>query len=120
VSEQTLALNRQFGVYVLVAYSSGDFGKGGGTYVAFDANTGDLKAWSGSGGDGAGQIISRWLYWLHMAAVFGPPMQIFVCIMGLLITMLSVTGVTIWWKKRRARKFSKAQRGVAAAEVAAE
>jgi uncharacterized iron-regulated membrane protein len=46
--------------------------------------------------EGAGQIISRWLDWLHMAQVFGLPMQIFVCIMGLVITTLSVTGDTIW------------------------
>jgi len=30
-----------------------------------------------------------------MAQVFGLPMQIFVCIMGLVITALSVTGVYI-------------------------
>jgi uncharacterized iron-regulated membrane protein len=41
-----------------------------------------------------------------MARVFGVPYQIFVFVLGLLITMLSVTGVYIWWKKRRARKFS--------------
>jgi len=47
-------------------------------------------------------------------------MQVFVCIMGLVITALSVTGVYIWWKKRRAQKFSKAHRGAVAAEAAAE
>ncbi len=119
-SERILALNRQLGVYVMVVRDSGDFSKGGGAYVVFDANTGELKASSGSGTDGAGQIISRWLYWLHMAQVFGLPYQIFVCAMGLVITALSVTGVIIWWKKRRARKFSKARRGEAAAEVASE
>jgi uncharacterized iron-regulated membrane protein len=31
-------------------------------------------------------------------------MKIFVCMMGLVITMLSVTGVYIWFKKRRAAK----------------
>jgi uncharacterized iron-regulated membrane protein len=38
-----------------------------------------------------------------MANVFGLPYRIFVCILGLVIAMLSVTGVYIWWKKRRAR-----------------
>ena len=56
---------------------------------------------------------------LHMANVFGLPYRIFVCALGILITMLSVTGVYIWWKKRRAQKFSKAHRGaMALAEVA--
>ena len=49
------------------------------------------------------------------------PYRIFVCVLGLLITMLAVTGVYIWWKKRRARKYSASRRGEAAdaEEVAA-
>lgn len=48
--------------------------------------------------------ITAWVTMLHMAKVFGLPMKIFVCFMGLVITMLSVTGVYIWWKKRRVAK----------------
>ncbi len=84
--------------------------KFGVTTIVFDANTGELNAESGPGSDGAGLIITRWLFWLHMAQVFGLPMQIFVCAMALLIVALSVTGVYIWWKKRRARKFSATRR----------
>jgi len=50
------------------------------------------------------------------------PYRIFVCGLGLVIVMLSVTGVYIWWKKRQARNFSKTHR-VATADsetVAAE
>ena len=56
-----------------------------------------------------------------MAPVFGLPMH-FRFRHRACYTSLSVTGVYIWWKKRRARKFSKAHRGVAAGveEVAAE
>jgi uncharacterized iron-regulated membrane protein len=46
--------------------------------------------------------ISSWLSMLHMAKIFGLPMKIFVCFMGLVITLLSMTGVYIWWKKHRA------------------
>jgi uncharacterized iron-regulated membrane protein len=38
---------------------------------------------------------------LHMANVWGLPYKIFVCVLGLVIVMLSATGVLIWWKKRR-------------------
>ena len=48
--------------------------------------------------------MSAWLVWLHVAAVFGLPMQIFVCAMGFVITALCVTGVYVWWKKRNARR----------------
>ncbi|WP_018267559.1 PepSY-associated TM helix domain-containing protein [Methylosinus sp. LW4] len=54
-------------------------------------------------------IVDRWLVALHVAGVFGLPYKIFVCILGLVVAMLSATGVYIWWKKRRARRFRKKQ-----------
>jgi uncharacterized iron-regulated membrane protein len=81
--------------------------KGGGTYVMFDGNTGALRALYQPTGERAGNTVESWLYALHMARVFGRPYQIFVCVLGLLITMLSVTGVYIWLKKRNARRISQ-------------
>lgn len=52
-------------------------------------------------------IIDRWLSALHTAHVFGLPYKVFVCVLGLIVAMLSVTGVYIWWKKRKARRFHK-------------
>ena len=54
-------------------------------------------------GEHSGNTVSEWLRALHTADVFGLPYRIFVCVLGLIITMLSVTGVYIWWKKRKAR-----------------
>ncbi len=54
-------------------------------------------------GEHSGNTVSNWLRALHRADVFGLPYRIFVCVLGLIITMLSVTGVYIWWKKRKAR-----------------
>ena len=36
-----------------------------------------------------------------MAALGGWPVQLLICVMGLVVTMLSVTGVLVWLKKRR-------------------
>ncbi|WP_400770585.1 PepSY-associated TM helix domain-containing protein [Methylosinus sporium] len=52
-------------------------------------------------------IVDQWLVALHVASVFGLPYKIFVCVLGLVIAMLSATGVYIWWKKRKARRFRK-------------
>ncbi len=79
--------------------------KGGGTYVTFDADSGALIQLSLPTGEHLGNTIESWLYVLHMARVFGLPYRIFVCALGLVIAMLSATGVYIWWKKRRARSF---------------
>ena len=65
-------------------------------------------------GQHSGNTISAWLYALHMGDVFGLPYRIFVCVLGLVIAMLSVTGVYIWWKKRKARVRAASQRGPSA------
>ncbi|ARN83890.1 PepSY-associated TM helix domain-containing protein [Methylocystis bryophila] len=103
--EQALSLDRDSGVYTLSARSSGDFIKSWMTYVSFDADSGDLReaSFPGDLSKNTGDEITSWLIWLHMAAVFGLAMQILVCVMGLVITALCITGVYIWWKKRRAR-----------------
>lgn len=73
--------------------------------VIFDANSGELLRIDGEntgpGNERAGDFVTRWLLDLHMARVWGLPFRIFVCAMGLVVTALSVTGVIIWWRKRR-------------------
>lgn len=51
----------------------------------------------------AGDFVTRWLLDLHMAKVWGLPYRIFVCVMGIVVAALSITGVVIWWRKRRGR-----------------
>jgi len=77
--------------------------KGGGTSVVFDGDTGELRELSRPTGERLGNTIESWLYALHMARIFGRPYQVLVCITGLLVAMLSVTGVYIWLRKRAAR-----------------
>jgi uncharacterized iron-regulated membrane protein len=80
--------------------------KGGSTSIMFDGDTGELIRLFRPTGEHAGNTVESWLYALHMARVFGAPFQITVCVVGLLITMLAVTGILIWLRKRRARLIS--------------
>lgn len=99
-----LRLDRSRGVYAYVVRSSGDVqDKRGRTSIYFDADTGELKLLLLPTGQFSGNTVTSWLIALHEANVFGLPYRIFVSVLGLVITMLSVTGVYIWWKKRRAR-----------------
>ena len=82
-----------------------------GAQVNFDARTGQLNHVLLPRNQYAGNTVSNWLYALHMGNVFGLPYRIFVCILGLIITMLSITGVYIWWKKRQARRISQSNIG---------
>ncbi len=92
------------GSYGYVVRSSRDIrDKLGLTMINFDADTGELISFETPTGEHSGNTVTTWLRALHMADVFGLPYRIFVCVLGLIITMLSVTGVYIWWKKRKAR-----------------
>lgn len=74
------------------------------TQLSFDGNSGALKYVLLPSGQHSGNTVANWLYALHMANVFGLPYRIFVSAFGLSIVMLSVTGVIIWLKKRRASR----------------
>ena len=54
-----------------------------------------------------GDLVDGWLKALHFATVFGLPYRIIVCAIGIIITLLSVTGIYLWWKKRKARRISQ-------------
>ena len=77
--------------------------KGGGTAVLFDGDTGALRQFSQPTGEHSGNTVESWLYALHMARVFGRPYQVLVSLFGLVTALLSITGVLIWWRKRRHR-----------------
>lgn len=77
--------------------------KGGSTSVMFDGDTGALRYLWQPTGLHSGNTVESWLYALHMTRVFGRAYQVFVCLLGVLVATLSVTGVYIWWKKRNGR-----------------
>jgi uncharacterized iron-regulated membrane protein len=99
----TLSYFAEIGAYVYEVRGSHDLfdraPKGGSTFVMFDGDTGALRTVSEPTGEHAGNTIESWLYALHMARVFGLGYQIFVCLLGLVVALLSVTGVYIWYKK---------------------
>lgn len=70
-----------------------------GTAICFDGDSGRFGGLLLPTGENLGLTLSMWLFALHMAKVWGLPFQIFVCTMGLMVAMLSVTGVYIQLKK---------------------
>ncbi|MGH8553445.1 MAG: PepSY-associated TM helix domain-containing protein, partial [Methylococcales bacterium] len=101
-----LRLDRTHGVYVYQVRSSLDFqdSRRAATQVFFDAGSGEFKLLMLPSGQYTGNTVTQWLYALHTGTVFGLPYRIFVCFLGVIIVMLSITGIVIWMKKRRARR----------------
>jgi uncharacterized iron-regulated membrane protein len=100
-----LYLLRSRGLYEYRVRSTRDItDKYGSTSVYFDAATGALQLVRLPTGQRAGNTLTTWLLALHMANVFGWPFRVFVSLAGVVLAMLSVTGVVIWWMKRQARR----------------
>ena len=76
------------------------------TSLWLDGNTGALVKLDLPDGQHTGNTVENWLRALHFADLRDSlAYRLLVCALGLCIAMLSVTGVYIWLKKRRARRF---------------
>ena len=88
--------------------------------VFFDGDDGSFRGVMATSTGHFGETLTNWLRGLHMARepVDYLPYRIFVCVFGLVVAMLSVTGVYVWWRKQKARLFH-ARRGVSRSTPAA-
>jgi uncharacterized iron-regulated membrane protein len=105
-----LGHSRERGAYRYQVLSSLDISERyPGTSVWFDADNGELLAFDAATGQRLGNTVTSWLFHLHFGsiAIGGWPYRIFVSLMGLVISGLSLTGVFIWWKKRAKRRRSR-------------
>jgi uncharacterized iron-regulated membrane protein len=69
-----------------------------------------------TGSSGAAVLV--WLRAMHFGEAFGPLWRVVVCIGGLLLPLLAVTGVTLWVLRRRIRNRVALQRRAALQAVA--
>ncbi|MCW2349155.1 PepSY-associated TM helix domain-containing protein [Sphingobium sp. B12D2B] len=60
-----------------------------------------------AGAGQAGDVVAGLMLPIHSGQVAGLPGRILICLAGLVVTMLSVTGVYLWWKKRAARTWRR-------------
>lgn len=96
------------GAYTLYAHTSLDaVDKDGRTVLWFDGGDGRVLHFADPIGRTGADRTMTWMTMLHMAEVFGLPYRIFVSLLGLAVTALSVTGVMIWMRKRSARLLSR-------------
>ena len=100
-----MAYIAEFGVYTYDVRTTQDIrGHGWDAGVWVDADTGALRKVFFPGGEHTGNVVSTVLWGLH----YGDIRDIFayrvlVFLFGLVLAMLCVTGVYIWWRKRKAR-----------------
>jgi uncharacterized iron-regulated membrane protein len=113
--EEWLRYDRNRGVYIFAFQSTRDiYTRFVGGRAAFDADTGRLVFLKLPTGQHARTTVDTWLSGLHMGVVLGLPWRIMVCLTGLAVVGLSVTGIVIWMRKRSARLFRRRRSPVAA------
>lgn len=106
------------GLYSVSFFQPGDdHGSGGmGVKMIFlDGATGALQGgrvpWEGTAAD----IFMQLQFPLHSGRIAGVPGRIFLSFMGLVVALLSVTGIIVWFKKRAVRIARRAQEAQAVA-----
>jgi len=96
----------ELGIYGIGFFAPGDeHGDGGlgNPWLYFDGRTGSPAGAEIPGTGSAGDIFLQAQFPLHSGRILGLPGRILISMMGLVVAMLSVTGLIIWWKKRQAR-----------------
>jgi uncharacterized iron-regulated membrane protein len=103
----SVSYSRYYGVYSVAFFRPEDgHGAGGVGHRTLYLDSGDgrilgdREPWKGSAAD----IFVQAQFPLHSGRILGIPGRILISVMGLVVAMLSVTGVYVWWKKRAARR----------------
>jgi uncharacterized iron-regulated membrane protein len=112
--------SQEFGIYMVSMYKPGDDHGSGGVgpallyYDGVDGRLlGDRQPWKGTAAD----IFVQAQFPLHSGRILGLPGRILISFMGIVVAMLSVTGVIIWWRKRASRRVVALQRQPVMREV---
>ncbi len=77
--------------------------------IAIDATDGQFLGLQLPTGQRAGNTVTSWLIALHVTAIGGRPWQIAVSLIGLVVVLISITGVLFWWRKPKPKAKAKAR-----------
>ncbi|MBK8676222.1 MAG: PepSY domain-containing protein [Cellvibrionales bacterium] len=92
------------GLYGVSLFEAGnDHGDGGlgNSSLYFDGSDGRLLGAEVPGTGSAGDIFLQAQFPLHSGRILGVPGRILISLMGVVVAMLSVTGIIIWMRKRK-------------------
>lgn len=97
----------EFDLYSITFFAAGaDHGDGGlgNPWMTLDAQDGRLLSFDEPGQGSAGDLFMQAQFPLHSGRILGLPGRILVSVLGVLIAMLSLTGIVIWLRKRASRR----------------
>jgi len=101
-----VSVSTQFGLYGVGFFEAGNSHGDGGlgnAWLYFDSQTGAPAGGSVPGTGSAGDVFMQAMFPLHSGRILGMPGRVLMSLLGAAIAALSVTGVLVWARKRRAR-----------------
>ncbi len=99
---------QQYGLYAIMFFAPGEeHGSSGMVKMLFvDGNDGAIVGgrvpWEGTAAD----VFMQLQFPLHSGRIAGMPGRVALSIMGIVVAILSATGIVIWFKKRHARRLA--------------
>lgn len=103
LGERALSYDAEYGAYWYRLESTLDIdGRVAETTLVLDGDDGRPLQFSAPTTQGTRYALDRWLVALHFGAVRqgGMAYRVFVALVGVLLVLLSSTGVWVWWRKR--------------------
>lgn len=104
-----------YGAYGVGFFAPGDdHGDGGlgNPWLYFDAADGAPLGETVPGSGSAGDIFLQAQFPLHSGRILGTPGRVLMSLLGIAVSVLSVTGVVLWWRKRRAHQRMRMSRAI--------
>lgn len=106
---------RQTGGYLFYMKQPGDEHRLGDTIAWVDPVTTEILVERSDRTRTTGESLMHWLYPLHSGTAFGLTGLVAMCITGLTPILLVLTGVWVWWRKRRSEQLGAQRRAARAA-----
>lgn len=105
----------EYGVYGVGFFAAGnDHGNGlGNPWLYFNASDGTPAGEIIPGTGSAGDLFLQAQFPLHSGRIIGTTGRVLVSLLGVAVAALSVTGIVLWWRKRRAHRRPRAPRASA-------
>ena len=109
-----LIYRRNTGHYFYRVMSDRDKGAHGSgtTAVGVNAQSGAFAGVEVPTGRNAGNTFTTWIKALHTGRVGGTPWKVVLALLGVMLAMVSVTGVILWWRKKGGRKPRAVRRNI--------
>ncbi|MEM8769607.1 MAG: PepSY-associated TM helix domain-containing protein [Pseudomonadota bacterium] len=98
-----ISWNAALGYYVAAYYTDRDLSRDTPSGHVYLNGDGSLRHVRVVGEGSAGDLLLDWQFPLHSGQAFGLPGRLLICISGIVLAVLSITGVVIWWRKLKAR-----------------